>query len=370
MPVPPPVLDADPEAVLARMVADDEARAGRPLGAGDPVRILYQSVADELGRTGGLVNAAHRQNYARLASGAHLEGLYGLTGVARAEPRRATCSVFFYRAAGVAGPVVVPAGTRVALLDAVFETEADVAIETLGQLAEAPCVATSPGASANGFQAGAEVRVLDAVAGVGRAQLAAATQGGAERELDDELRVRGPLGLTQLSAGGTKPAYRLRAIEAHPEVRDAAVSMPELSRVRVTVVGRDGALPSDAAVAAVLAALTDDRVRVMGDRVEVAAPVVLEVEVALTWNLAGAYSAQTDDVERAVLAAVADYVRWQEGGLGRDVLPSELVARVQTAHPGVHAVAVERPLRTAVADDQVVRIAPGRVNVNLGEVNR
>jgi len=348
--------ETDPDAVLARLVGGVEDRSGAPLSRADPEFLLAETTAAEVARLYAALGVAVDQNAVDAATGDHLDALVALVGVRRREPAVATATVRLFRADGFVGPVVVPAGTRVALLDAVFATDAEAVLPTADQLADVAATAAAPGASANGYLAGAPLEVLDAVAGVGRAQLATATQGGADRETDAELRARAPLGMSRLAAG-TAQHYRLLAVAAHPEVYEAAVSSPAPGAVAVTVAGRDGAVPSASAVAAVGAALSADDVRLVCDTVSVSAPAVVEGALDVTWFLAQAYAARADEVERAVLGAVDAYRAWQEGGLGRDVTPSRLVQAVQAAHPGVHRVEVAQPAaHVAVAAGEVVRL--------------
>ena len=113
------LVDAAPDAVLAALVAEHEALTGVALATGDPERLLLQSVAPEVARLRSVLDAAFGQDLLEYTTGAHLEALVALVGVARRPETAGTGRVRFLRDEALVGDdgrspaVVIPEGTAV-----------------------------------------------------------------------------------------------------------------------------------------------------------------------------------------------------------------------------------------------------------------
>ena len=109
------------------------------------------------------------------------------------------------------------------------------------------------------------------------------------RESDERLRRRAQLFPSSISSAGPASAYRFHALGASALVKDVAVASPMPGSVTITVLreivaaGDTGAAPNSL-LALVRAALSEETVRPMGDRLTVrsAAIVDYEIEAALT----------------------------------------------------------------------------------------
>ena len=173
-------------------------------------------------------------------------------------------------------------------------------------------------------------------------------------EPDGALRRRARLAWTALSAAGPRDAYRFHALSVDG-VRDAAVHSPAPGQVAVTVLSdaADGATGADL-VAAVEAALSDDRVRPVTDEVTVRAAAVTTVDVDAVLRVPGG-GPDPAVVEAAASAALDDYLGAR--AIGRSIHRSAIVAALHA--PGVESVALAAPAADVAVDAATVAVAGG-----------
>lgn len=158
-------------------------------------------------------------------------------------------------------------------------------------------------------------------------------------ESDSVLRARIQMAPEALSVAGPIGAYVYHASSAHPQVRDVAVQSPEPGNVLVTVLAAIGdGMPDAEILAAVTAALNDEDVRPLTDRVTVQAATILPYPVQATLYI---YAGPSAEVVRATAAQnVATYTAscWR---LGRRVAVSGLLAAMHVE--GVQSVDLTSP---------------------------
>ena len=178
-------------------------------------------------------------------------------------------------------------------------------------------------------------------------------------EPDDGLRDRARLAWTALSAAGPRDAYRFHALSV-PGVRDAAVRSPAPGRVAVTVLSDapDGAAGPEL-VAAVEAALSDDRVRPVTDEVEVRAAALIAVDVDAVLRVPGD-GPDPAVVEAAARAALDDLLGVP--AVGRAVRRSAIVAALHV--PGVESAVLAEPAADVDVDASSAAAA-GAVRIAL-----
>lgn len=352
---------ANPYDALGRMAAEFAALTGSVLAAGDPERLVLQAVAAEIGRLYSVLDIARGQDLLDAASGDHLEGLVALVGVERRAETPSVASVRVFRDQDVVAPdgrqrsIVVPEGTRFEAAGVTFLADRTQTITPYVEAVDVAVTSAEVGAGPNGAALFLEAELLDEVEGVLSALLVDAVSGGSTPETDASLRLRAELALARLSAAGPADRYALLALEAHPEVGDARVSTPEPGQVRVVVAGHDGDYPSEAALASVEAVVTSDAVRQVGHAVTVSAPAYVVDELEVSYTVDPVALNRLGAVADGVAEAAARYLAWQQGGLGRDVTPSRLVAEVQSV-TGVASVTVRSPTAQAVDDDALVSL--------------
>ena len=121
--------------------------------------------------------------------------------------------------------------------------------------------------------------------------------------------------------------------------------------VRFVLAG--GELPDEAMISMVREALSDETVRPLTDRVDVAAPETVDYAVSGRWYLRRSDAVLLSGVTAAVAQAVEDWRLWQRSQPGRDINPTRLIAAVQAA--GAKRVELDAPAFRALEATQVAR---------------
>ncbi|RJF81130.1 baseplate assembly protein [Azospirillum cavernae] len=188
------------------------------------------------------------------------------------------------------------------------------------------------------YARGADLENLGALLGVGRLS----TNGVSED--DQRFRSRIAMSLEGYSTAGSRGSYLYHALSASALVKDIGVDTPIPGVVRLTVLSThaDGA-PDLATLAAVRAAVNDDRVRPLTDRVDVQAAAIRRYDVRASLDIDPGPDSGT--VLAAASAALQRYVA-QRHGLGVTVPLSGLMAALH--QPGVAAVRLTQPLADIV----------------------
>lgn len=163
-------------------------------------------------------------------------------------------------------------------------------------------------------------------------------------ERDDDLRARGQQAFEGLSVAGPRGAYIYHALSADPRVADISAISPVPCEVTVTVLSRDGdgTAPPDL-LAKVTAALNDDDVRPVTDRVTVQGATIVPYDVDATLYFYP--GPEAEPIRAAAEKALKAYIGKQRR-IGRDIRRSALFAalhvegvqRVELAAPPVDIV--------------------------------
>lgn len=174
----------------------------------------------------------------------------------------------------------------------------------------------------------------------------------AEMESDSKLRLRAQAAFEGLSVAGPTAAYEYFARSASGKVADAKASSPAPAEVIVSVLSSEGdGTASAELIATVNAALSDDSVRPVGDRLTVQSAEIVNYEIAATLYFYPGPESEpiADAAEEALQFWLAD-----QGGIGRDVARSAIMAALHVQ--GVQRVEVQSPpANVVISDTQAAR---------------
>lgn len=164
-------------------------------------------------------------------------------------------------------------------------------------------------------------------------------------ESADDFRLRVAGAFEGLSVAGPTGAYEYHAKSADGRVADASAISPSPAVVTVTVLSResDGAAPADL-LAVVDAALNDENVRPVADRVTVQSAVIVDYRIDATLFIYP--GPEAEPIRAAAEARLAAFVSAQRR-LGRDIRQSALFA-------ALHVEGVQRVMLTSPAADVVL----------------
>ena len=146
------------------------------------------------------------------------------------------------------------------------------------------------------------------------------------------------------STAGAEAAYIYWAKTYRSDVSDVMAYSPAAGKVTVLFL-LDGGLPSTSDVAGMTQHLSAKTIRPLTDQLTVQAPSIVTYNLALTYYIDSADSAQATAIQARIAAAIAGYKAWQQA-IGRDINPSQLIRRVMEA--GAKRVEVTSPVYTPV----------------------
>lgn len=345
-------VDAEEEEVKSYIIGQYETITGRTLAKGDPVRLFLLTVAALIILLLNKINETGKQNLLRYATGDNLNHLGVLVGVERTAATAAVTTMQVTLSAKLGAATIIPAGTRFTAGDNVFFALDNPLViaagETIGK-GSATCL--DAGEVGNGYLAGQLKTLVDPVPYVANVTNTTTSEGGAELQDDDSYREDIRLAPETFSTAGPDGAYIYHAKRASTQIADVTVYSPTPGEVEVRPLLENGEIPGDEMLTIVKTALNDKKVRPLTDKVTVLAPEQVSYSVNMTYYIDSDNQTQATAIQTAVNTAVDEYILWQKSKLGRDINPSELIAKVMAA--GAKRVAVTAPAFTVVENTQV-----------------
>lgn len=338
----PNFIDRNPATIRAEVLSDYETRSGKTLYPAQPESLMIDTLTYREVLLRNAFEWAARQNLVQYAAGAILEHHGALYGVTRLPARKATTTLRF-TADNEARPsvITIPTGTQVRSKDqkVTFVTLDDVILELTDVYKDVPAEALVAGANANDYPAGQITELLTTIAFLDNVANTTLTERGADIESDTQLRQRIIEAPESFSVAGSRAAYRFWATSAHPAIIDVAVE----SRVPGTVQVYPlvfGGTPSQQVIDDVTTALSDERVRPLCDTVQVFAPVVKTFSIVA--NVTLLQSVPSIETRAEILNRLAEYTELIKQRLGRDVVPNQIISRIQSVS-GVYNVQLTTP---------------------------
>ncbi|MEM1284952.1 MAG: baseplate J/gp47 family protein [Pseudomonadota bacterium] len=166
-----------------------------------------------------------------------------------------------------------------------------------------------------------------------------------EGESDERLRLRTALAIAGRSAAGPEERYEAIAMSASIRVDEVkAYRVDGGPQLEIAVLATDnGGVPDQLLLDAVAAMVTDPNVLGINDTIRVVSAVKTFVDVTVdAWLLPGADATRLDALRDQLIAA------WEtEGGIGRDLAPSWINARLFV--DGVARLTITGPVAPVVA---------------------
>ena len=355
-------VDASKEAVEALIIGEYEKAANRTLAKGDPVRLFLLVIANIIILLLNKINETGKQNLLRYASGKNLDHLGALVGAERIPASAATTTIKVELSAALGNNATIPAGTRFTAGDNVFFSLDHTMIITAGQLTgQGSATCTQSGSIGNGYLAGQIKTLVDPLPYVKSVSNVTTSEGGADIQDDESYRNNIHEAPESFSVAGPEGAYKYHAKRASSQIVDVAVLSPTPGTVEVRPLLVGGEIPGSELINQVKAALDDKRVRPLTDKVTVLAPTKVEYALNVVIYIDRADETKASAIETAAKKAAEEYVLWQKSRLGRDINPSELIARLMST--GVKRVTVTSPTFTKLTDIQVAICNSSSVNM-------
>ncbi|AUH51098.1 baseplate protein [Chromobacterium sp. ATCC 53434] len=349
----PEFIARDPDAITAEIIAQYEQMSGKTLYPAQVERLLIDLIAyrETLVRVG--IQEAAKQNLVAFARAPMLDYLGQLVGVTRLPAQPARAVLRFSLDAPLASPLLIPAGTRVESGDGVvaFATDEAVTLPVGSISLDAAATCQDAGITGNGWQTGQIVNLMDDLGDMDVVVTnTGATAGGVDEEDDERLRERITLAPESFSNAGSVAAYRFHALRAHQNIVDVAVLSPTPGVVQLYPLLKTG-LPDANMLALVQATCSAEKVRPLTDRVEALAPAAVDYVIEAQLKLFT--QADAPQVCTTANQQAAAYAAEHAAALGRDIVPSQIIAALQVT--GVYEVTLVNPPRLQLAENEWAR---------------
>ncbi|CEN65685.1 TPA: baseplate J/gp47 family protein [Klebsiella pneumoniae] len=172
-------------------------------------------------------------------------------------------------------------------------------------------------------------------------------------ESDEALRLRAQAAFEGMSVAGPSAAYEYFARSASGKVAAVRATSPSPAEVVIAILSSDGdGTPSAELIATVQAAVNDEDVRPLGDRVTVQGAEIIEYTIDATLYLYP--GPESEPIINAALASLQTFLTSADKKIGRDVVRSAISAALHVQ--GVQRVVINSPASDLQIDNtQVAR---------------
>lgn len=333
----------------------------KKLYPGDPIRIFLYSQALREFQLRQLIDFSAKQNLLKYSTGNYLDELGKLTGVSRLLGKYSTVTIKFLLSANRPIDTIINKGTRISTSNGIyFETTKDLIISA-GQLeGQVVCVCLQEGTIGNGFTPGQINVLVDPIPYVSSISNIDTSTGGAEIESDEKLRDRIRLSPEGYSVAGPSGAYEYFTKKYSSSIQDILITSLAPGNVDIYILMQKGDIPNDDLLNGLKEYLSDKKRRPLTDKVNVNAPTQVSYDLDLTYYISNQNTEQELIVKNKVTLAINDYILWQKNKIGRDINPSELVAKIIAA--GGKRVEITKPVFKAISETEVAALNNKTVN--------
>lgn len=347
--------------VQAEMVSDYEKKykevTGKSLSLrrADPEALKLYAASVQIYHLLLHIDMAGKMDLLKYAYGDFLDNLGALRGVTRLPAYPAKATVRFTLSAVQASAITIPEGTRVSNGDILYFATDEVAEIRIGETyVDVPCTCLEDGEVGNGQIAGTLNFLVDTLAYIGSVANTEETTGGSEIESDEDFADRIYLAPGSYSVAGPTDAYVYHTKSYSSAIGDVEVSSPDACEVEVRFLMADTSLPTAGLIAEVQEYLSAEDKRPLTDQLTVLAPTGQKFDINVKYFINKSNQDTAVTIQASVNAAIAEYITWQTGTIGRDINPSVLTRMMVDA--GAKRVEVISPAFTTVPTGSVARI--------------
>lgn len=322
------------------------------MGEAEPTRLIAYANCLILYQIAQYADRAGKLSLLKYSYGDYLENVGALKGVERLKAGKAVTTLRFTLSGIRPGVIVIPKGTRVTAANGIyFETVENLEISAGDISGEVNAECKEPGILGNGYAEGMLNVIVDPVAYVEKVENITVTQGGADKESDRNLAERIYLMPSSWSVAGPDDAYIYWAKTFDAAIGDVRVHSDVPGEVEIRFLLQNGEIPTSTMIEEMQHFLESGDIRPLTDHVNVAAPAVHEYEIEITYYINSSDANRITMILEKAEKAVRDYVAWQKGEIGRDIIPDKLVAMLIGA--GAKRVEVVSPVLCALSWEEI-----------------
>lgn len=308
-----------------------------------------------------LINETAKKNVPRYAKGEYLDSLAELFKDTLRLPASPAIAVFrCHISEAQPQSVIVKAGTRINFDgNIIFSTVKDLEIKAGDTYGDVNAQCLTPGLAGNDLAVGQVKEIIDAYDYFLKIENITRTAGGADEEDDTSYYERMRESMESFSTAGPINGYIYHVKTVTPAIADVTTTSPEPGVVDIRILLQNGDLPTDAVINEVQEALNTSDIRPLTDMVTVSKPQESPFDIDVTYYIPRYSQASSNIIDAAAKEAVAQYIKWQTGKMGRDINPSRLNSMLMEA--GVKRVEIRKPLFTVVPETHVARLGGQQV---------
>jgi phage-related baseplate assembly protein len=324
-------VQTDPEKIKAEIICNFESVSGRTLATADPVRMFLLSVANIIIQQRVLINMAARNNLLSYATGNYLDALGSYLQVNRLGASAAVAEFEFTLSMALAEIYSIPQGTEITNGVVTFRTNEELLIPAGELIGKVSASCTVAGEEGNNYLAGQITTLVKPLTFVANATNTNTTYGGAEQESDESYAERIRLAPNSFSVAGSIKAYIFHTYSVSPAIVDVSVDSPTPGVVNVYPLLNGGQIPDATLREEILEYLSSDDIRPLTDEVNVLEAIAVPYSINVRYFIRNEDRNKGETIQKAVAEAVENYRNWQQGKIGRDIIPSELVRKIRNA---------------------------------------
>jgi phage-related baseplate assembly protein len=344
----------DESAVLEEAIVKYEEATNTMLFAGDERRILLNSfmyIAAVIAAKG---NYLANQYFAQTAVLPYLRYIGEGRSVFQLGAGKSLVTMRFSVPSAKAFDIEVPSGTRVTPDGThFFATKVNYTLMQGTLSIDIPCEATVPGKAHDGFTPGSINTLVDNIPYISNVTNIDTSSGGSEVEDIEDYRERIMLKPYGYNTAGAEAAYIYLVKTADSSIGSVTVKN-EPSSLLITILHKDGTIPSDLVVQRVSDALNAKTVRPLADQVTVQKPTIVPYSISLSYTISEDDAPNMVEINSKIIAAVSEYVAYQGTEIGRSINPDLLKKFVLNA--GAYTVNITSPVFTEVNKQSVAQI--------------
>lgn len=346
-------LTTNPEELANEFIQMYEQAEGRKLAQADPLRLIFLTCASVITKQNVAINDAAKQNLLYYARGDILKHKGAEFDTPVLEATAASTTLRMHLSLPLSTSKIIKKGELLATSNEgaiFFVSTHDAVIETTDLFVDINLKCTITGPEGNGFAIGEINSLVKPLPYVSKVENITVSAGGSLEEDEESYRNRIYLAPEKLSNAGPTGAYEYYAKSASPLISDIFVDSPQPGYVNISVLLKNGELPSEEIIQLIYEKVNARDVRPLTDFITVSAPEIV------TYDLDVVYYIETNAVDKTLIhqnveKAIDEYGKWQSSKIGRDINPSKLISDCIKA--GAKRVDVRTPIFMAINKGQV-----------------
>jgi phage-related baseplate assembly protein len=359
------LIDESPEQLLNRLRADYETKmtaltdTAYTVQPGEPVELILKAMTQQFFQLEALIDRGAKMSFAAYSYGDWLDNLAANKAVFRKPALTATTVLRFTASSTEVGVIPIFAGTRVRdENNSTFATDQYAQMQPGELFVDVHATAIEPGIAANGIAPGGVNTFIDRPAFVQSVENIETTGGGDDIESDEQLTYRYLLEWARHNTAGARQAYEYWVRQFRADIGTVEVYRNAPGEVTILCLMEDGSTPEQPFLDDLLAFLSEEDKRPLGDDIHVGVPGTVAYTIAFSYWIGIKDAPRAGKIQENIAAAVQKYIEWQRV-IGRNLSPNKLTQMLIDA--GALRVAITNPTFSVIAHNQIAKLngSPG-----------